>query len=97
MRERREEERKIVREGEVISPSRDEERKERGREEKEKERKEGRGEKEKSAEEGERERERNKEKFHFIIKQNYILDKSKSLNVHKMLLNYEKSRISFKT
>ena len=69
---------------------------ERGREEKE--RKEGReGEKEKSAEEGERERERNKEKFHFIIKKNYILDKSKSLNAHKMLLNYEKSRISFKT
>ena len=67
---------------------------ERGREEKEKERKEGRGEKEKSVEEGERER--NKDKFHFIIKQNYILDKSKSLNVHKMLLNYEKSRISFK-
>ena len=47
--------------------------------------------------EKERERERNKEKFHFIIKQNYILDKSKSLNVYKMLLNYEKSRISFKT
>ena len=47
---------------------------------------------------GERERkERNKEKFHFIIKENYILDKSKSLNDHKMLLNYEKSRISFKT
>ena len=47
--------------------------------------------------ERERERERNKEKFHFIIKQNYILDKSKSLNFHKMILNYEKSRISFKT
>ena len=45
----------------------------------------------------ETEKERNKEKFHFIIKENYILDKSKSLNAHKMLLNYEKSRISFKT
>ena len=47
--------------------------------------------------ERERDKERNKEKFHFIIKQNYIVDKSKSLNAHKMLLNYEKSRISFKT
>ena len=47
--------------------------------------------------EREREKERNKDKFHFIIKENYILDKSKSLNAHKMLLNYEKSRISFKT
>ena len=64
-----------MREGEAISPSRDEEMKERGRK---------------------IEREREREKFHFIIKQNYILDKSKSLNVHKMLLNYEKSRISFK-
>ena len=62
-----------MREGEAISPSRDEERR----------RKRERGEKEKSAEE----RERNKDKFHYIIKQNYILDKSKSLNVHKMLLN----------
>ena len=44
--------------------------------------------------EGEREIEINRN-FHF--KDNYILDKSKSLNVHKMLLNYEKSRISFKT
>ena len=47
--------------------------------------------------EREREKERNKEKFHFIIKENYILDKSKSLNAHKILLTYEKSRISFKT
>ena len=53
------------------------------------------GEREKGRERG-RERERNKEKFHFIIKENYILDKSKSLNAHKMLLNYEKSRISLK-
>ena len=65
---------------------------ERGREEKER-----KEERRKRARKKERERERNKEKFHFIIKQNYILDKSKSLNVHKKLLNYEKLRISFKT
>ena len=47
--------------------------------------------------EREKEKIRNKYKFHFIIKENYILDKSKSLNAHKMLLNYEKSRISLKT
>ena len=47
--------------------------------------------------EREKEGKKEREKFHFIIKQNYILDKSKSLNVHKMILNYEKSRISFKT
>ena len=58
------------------------------------ERRERRGRRER---ERERERERGKDKFHFIIKENYILDKSKSLNAHKMLINYEKSRISFKT
>ena len=57
----------------------------------------GREEEEKRGREKERERERKKDKFHFVIKENYILDKSKSLNAHKMLLNYEKSRISFKT
>ena len=78
----------VAREGEAISPSRAmkrgvaRENSPRGR---------------RRERERERERERNKEKFHFIIKQNYILDKSKSLNIHKMLLNYEKSRISFKT
>ena len=66
MRERREEERKIVREGEPISPLAMKRGEERGREEKEKERKEGRGEKEKSAEEGERERERERER-NFIL------------------------------
>ena len=44
--------------------------------------------------EGEREIEINRN-FHF--KDNYILDKSKSLNAHKMLINYEKTRISFET
>ena len=93
-----------MREGEAISPSRDEERRrkrergEREREEKGKRREGGeeRGERRKRVRER-REEERNKEKFHFIIKENYILDKSKSLNAHKMLLTYEKSRISFKT
>ena len=57
-------------------------------------------ERERERKEGKRERGREREieinrNFHF--KDNYILDKSKSLNAHKMLLNYEKSRISFKT
>ena len=35
--------------------------------------------------------------IHFIIKEIYSLDKSISLNACKILLSYEKSRISFKT
>ena len=65
----------------------------RGREEEERRKREKRKIRKIEVEKGkEREREikRNKEKFHFIIKENYILDKSKSLNAHKMLLNYEK-------
>ena len=37
----------------------------------------------------------NKYKFYLIIKEDYILDESMSLNSHKLLFIYEESSISF--